>query len=86
MIKPTIHLNGTSATALAEAYENAVSALFRARDALVLAAPNARDYYPQGPNAFSEARRDHDRRAKALHDLQDELQELAEHAANHIKR
>ena len=47
MIKPTIHLNGTSKDVLAKQYNDAVVLLRGALQAMEDAAPNARDYYPQ---------------------------------------
>ena len=79
MIKPTIHMNGTSARDLALRFEEAATAIFRAREALMLAGPNARDYYPQGDQAYQQARREHDVRAKALMDAEHDMQALAEY-------
>lgn len=60
MMKPTIHWNGTSADQLLSELVNASDALFQAVAALSSAAPNARDYYPQGAAAFEQARREHE--------------------------
>jgi hypothetical protein len=62
MRTPTIHLNGSSKQHLLDAYCAAGDTLLQAMDALVAAAPNARDYYPQGPTAFVEAVAEHDAR------------------------
>lgn len=75
---PTVHLNGTSGKELAIQLEGAVNAIFQAREALVLAGPNARDYYPQGASAYETARQQHSERAKRLSDIQDELQTIWE--------
>ena len=48
MIMPTIHMNGTSLQSLIENNERAYHAVVTAIDALAEAAPNGRDYYPQG--------------------------------------
>lgn len=53
---PTIHLNGTGAKTLREEYEKAYYAIQAAIDALSEATLNGRDFYPQGDNAFYEAR------------------------------
>jgi hypothetical protein len=56
---PTVHLNGTSRAELERQLEAAATAV---RDAIVTvggAAPNARDYYPQGDDAFRVAARQH---------------------------
>jgi hypothetical protein len=79
MTKPTIHLNGTSAESLLEALNKACTAIRSARNALGEAAPNARDYYPQGDAAFPAAVREHRARDLALKTVFDELVEIAEH-------
>jgi hypothetical protein len=85
MILPTIHMNGTSAAALLEGYCDAISAVHAALEALARAAPNGRDYYPQGPNACAQADGEHDARKRALVGVLDELQTLAEHVADRQK-
>jgi len=59
MIIPTIHLNGTSKEELARQLEDAHSAITFAQTKLRQAAPNAPDYYPQGPDAIYQATDDH---------------------------
>ena len=66
MTTPTIHLNGTSAKALQDGYEKANVALGEAMAAVVETAPNARDYYVQGPDAYRTAQAEHDARMAAL--------------------
>ena len=56
---PTIHLNGTSKRELLEQYSAARQALEAALTALSNAAPNGRDYYPQGPMAILHAQDQH---------------------------
>lgn len=59
IMAPTIHLNGTNGNDLRDENVAACAAL---RDALVAmrdAAPNARDYYVQGPNALQAAQVEH---------------------------
>jgi hypothetical protein len=53
---PTVHLNGTNGEALRSEYEKAYYAIQAAIDALSDATLNGRDFYPQGPDAFYEAR------------------------------
>lgn len=62
MTFPTVHLNGTSGDDLFRQVCEAGSALRRALAAMSEAAPNARDYYPQGDLAFRAAVREHDER------------------------
>lgn len=54
---PTIHLNGTSGFELLGAHELAYNALTNALNAWRAIAPNGRDFYPQGPEAYTEARK-----------------------------
>ena len=57
---PTIHLNGTDAKSLADEYHAVYQAIDRACEALAAATCNARDFYPQGPGACQQARRERD--------------------------
>jgi hypothetical protein len=60
MQAPIVHLNGTSRAALLVQVAAAASALNAALTAISDAAPNARDYYPAGDDAFRTARKEHD--------------------------
>lgn len=75
---PTIHLNGTAAADLAASYATAYSTVGQAIEALQQSAPNARDYYVQGPNAFPAARTEHEARMHHLADVAGELLALFE--------
>jgi ferredoxin-NADP reductase len=86
MQKPSIHLNGTSAEALAKGYEDAAQAVWTAVKALEEAAPNGRDYYPQGPDAMMQATKEHLVRLDSMRKVYDELQDLYEHCEERIKR
>jgi hypothetical protein len=57
---PSVHLNGTGRATLAADYGNAYRALVAARDAFASIEFHARDYYPQGPAAYSMARTERD--------------------------
>jgi hypothetical protein len=85
MMLPTIHMNGTSGRALLEGYCDAISAVHGALEALARAAPNGRDYYPQGPDACATADSEHDARKQALIGVLNELQVMAEHVADRQK-
>ena len=78
MTAPTVHLNGTSAAALLEGYEKATAAVTAALTALGEAAPNAWDYYPQGPGAWTNVREAHMADLNALHNVLHHLQYLHE--------
>ena len=73
---PTIHLNGTSAESLMEGYQKAYEAVSEAILAVARAYPNARDYYPQGNEAFSGAMLEHGRRLMLLQTVGRELETL----------
>jgi septation ring formation regulator EzrA len=79
MQKPTIHTGGTSRSALEEGYINAGNAIRAAIKALEEAEPNGRDYYPQGPDAYSVARREHIARLDALGAVYRDMEALLEH-------
>jgi hypothetical protein len=82
MITPTIHLNGTSQDALLEQVTAAATAVFRACVALNQASPHGRDYYPQGENAFTQARAEHADRMARLTDVYRELEVIAQAIAD----
>lgn len=79
---PTIHLNGTSASALYEQTVRAYDAVRAAMIAVGDACPNGRDYYPQGPHALSEALTEHDQRLLRLKSVMEELEDMAAHIAD----
>lgn len=55
MILPTIHTNGTPRQILEDGYLAAYSGVLKAMAALAQVDLNARDYYPQGDDAFAKA-------------------------------
>lgn len=73
---PSVHANGTSKGALIQQLSDAWDALEAARTALRQAAPNGRDYYPQGPDAIEQATAQHLDRLRRIDGVQDELQEM----------
>lgn len=73
LMVPTVHLNGTSGEDLESQLEEAVQTVMNAITALAEAAPNARDYYTQGPGAFGKAVAQHELRAEKLRGVRDEL-------------
>lgn len=79
VIVPTIHLNGTSGARLLADLNESRTAARKLIDTLGEAAPNARDYYPQGPDAFGKARAAHCERVKAVTLVLDELDEIHSH-------
>lgn len=79
MVKPVIHINGTSAAALLEELSNAYNALSNALEALAAASPNGRDYYPLGNEAFFKAQDQHRLRIAAIQGIMLDLEELSMH-------
>lgn len=78
-VVPTVHLNGTAAKDLFAQLDNAVGELQEAQLALVEAAPNGRDYYPQAAGATEAAQGAHERRMRQLNDMLAELTEQRDH-------
>ena len=79
MMLPTVHLNGTSKGELLQQLCDANSALSAALRALAEAAPNGRDYYPQGADAIGKAITEHTARLQAIKNVQKEILAIAEH-------
>lgn len=79
MIKPSIHLNGTSHTNLREPYAEAYRALRLAEEALMHTRPHPRDYYPQGEEAITTALHEHEQRLRLIKKLLDDMRELRMH-------
>ncbi len=65
-LAPVVHLNGTGREALEDQWQEAASAIHAASRVLHRAAPNARDYYPRGMDAFERARKAFTELAEAL--------------------
>ena len=55
---PTIHLNGTGYDTLYKEYKSAYKAVKEAINSVCDATMNGRDYYPQGDDAFFQARKE----------------------------
>ena len=70
---PTIHTNGTTKSELQSQLLHACNELHNAREALLLAMPNGRDYYPQGNWAIDEARSAHVDRIARIEAVRAEL-------------
>lgn len=76
MIAPTVHINGSSRDDLLAKLETAYRAVNAALEAVQGSAPNARDYYVQGPDAFPRATIEHNARTGRLADIATELLDL----------
>lgn len=75
---PTIHMNGTSGEELISQLTYALRAVSMAREAVAAASPNARDYYPKGPESYSLAVQQAVAREQKLREVGDELSQLLE--------
>jgi hypothetical protein len=85
MMKPTIHLNGSSGQELLDNIVDAGRAVQDALTALGKAYPNARDYYPQGNGAYRTALSEHEARCRHLAIVRDELEHLAMDVADEVQ-
>ena len=74
---PTVHMNGSSKEMMIRDLTKARYAIQKAVGAMAEVTPNGRDYYPQGPDAITEAIRQHGQRIAALIRVHDELGEIA---------
>ena len=83
-MRPTVHSNGTSASELLGQLENVGGALVTAIKALEGAAPNGRDYYPQGESAIHEAREEHDARLQRLRIVYGEILAMHQGVADQV--
>lgn len=73
---PTVHLNGTSGPALLEQLTEAHRAGTTFLEKLAQASPHGRDYYPQGPDAYLTASREHEARMKLVRGVLLELEAI----------
>ena len=81
MILPSIHKNGTSKEELIDQVSTARHALRTAIEALQAAAPNGRDYYPQGTQVVVQAQYEHRERFRKLNDVMEELTSIQDYLA-----
>ena len=80
---PTIHLNGSGAENLREEYTAALNALQYAREALVHATLNMRDFYPQGDEAYIQAREERTEAFRKIQEIEDQDQIKLQYAKDH---
>ena len=76
MMIPTVHSNGDGKRTLLENYEKAGQAIQMAMDDLRQTAPNARNFYVQGNDAFEKAVFEHAVRMEKLASVHDEIVEI----------
>lgn len=75
-IIPTIHMNGTGGKTLLAEYSAAAKAVQDAIKILGQATLNGRDFYPQGPHAFEDARDQRIEMDKSLESVLEALQAI----------
>jgi hypothetical protein len=80
---PTIHLNGTSADNLFEEYRAVRKAVNAARELLVAATCNQRDFYPQGSDTWQQARIERDEALRMLQRVSEYAEAWEERASDH---
>lgn len=76
---PTIHMNGTSKRMLLEGYDDAQFAIKNAQEVISKIEFNARDYYPQGPGAWTQAVKERTEILRKLEEARDYLLKHIEH-------
>jgi len=79
---PTVHLNGTGKEALLAQNRAVYDALYETLVAMRGAQPHARDFYPQGPEAYKAARDEHVARLTALETVLDQYAAICENIAD----
>jgi hypothetical protein len=77
LVTPTIHSNGTDGHELLFQVQRIMASLCHVEEAMHLATPHARDYYPQGSEATAEARKAFSERYLAIIAMLDEFKTLA---------
>jgi hypothetical protein len=82
---PTVHLNGTSGADLKREYLSAYEAIDNAIEALAGATLNARDFYPQGADAYSQARAERDAAFAKLREAQVYIEEMLEGICDQLR-
>jgi len=77
LVTPTINLNGSDASDLMDALNDAMRSLHDASRALSKCSPHGRDYHMQGPDAIGHAIRQHVSRMQRLADISKELMTIS---------
>jgi hypothetical protein len=81
---PTIHLNGTGAQSLFDEYHAVWLAVEKAAETLQNATCNDRDFYPQAPGAYDQARAERDEAFRKLRDVQVYVESWLKRASDHL--
>ena len=78
MIKPTIHLNGSSKQMLFDGWYNAYQKVREALNAIEAIPINARDYYPQGDDTWKMAVMEYTGICIEMNKIKTQLDEIVE--------
>ena len=73
---PTIHLNGTGKDTLTAEYYVAYKAIKESINTLLDATLNGRDFYPQGSDAYYQAREERQDALSKLHQVKSYIEEM----------
>ena len=84
VVGPKVNLNGTMGKDLLRQVTDAGRGVRKAMEALGEAAPNGRDYLPQGAGDYQLAAKQHADRMARLKSVYDELQDVAELIADQL--
>jgi hypothetical protein len=84
VVGPNVNLNGTRGKDLMDQILDAGHAVRKAMDVLSEAAPNGRDYLPQGAGEYPIAAKQHADRLARIKSVYDELQDVAELIADQL--
>ena len=86
MITPKLHLNGDSFKTLFEGHCEVAGKLRETLRVLQENAPNARNFYVQGPDAFACARDEHAARVLKLQEVLSEVETILESLTDQNER
>jgi hypothetical protein len=79
MMLPTIHSNGTSLDTLIDGYDAINEALYRLDLKWREVEFNARDYYPQGPDAYTQARDERQQHSAKIKEVRAYIDGIRQH-------
>lgn len=84
MTLPTIHSNGTSLDTLIDGYDAIDLALYDLLAKWQAVEFNVRDYYPQGPDAYTQARNERLEQSAKIQELRAYLDGIRQHLYDHL--
>lgn len=84
MTLPTIHSNGTSLDTLIDGYDAIDLALYDLFKKWQAVEFNARDYYPQGPDAYTKAREERQQQSAKVQEFRAYIDGIRQHLYDHL--